>query len=132
MDENCCENPDIKLISGNHTCIKCGIVHGPHIVHGWTNWDSRKVVLRKSIYNRTAHVKNKLNDLQLSSNELNAFIEAWTLVEAQLKKFNCKRFPKLEFFINKTLKCLGIDKYTLCKISPALQKKYEIMWKQIV
>ena len=127
-----CETPNIKIISGNRICIKCDINHGPHIIHSWIDWDPRKCVKQKSIYTRTLHVKNKLKHLKLSSNELQAFMEIWVIVEAGLKEYTWRRFPKLEFFINKILKNLDIDKQFLYKISDELQERYEFIWNQIV
>ena len=30
----CCQNSNIKLINRVWTCINCGLVHGPQIIHG--------------------------------------------------------------------------------------------------
>ena len=54
MDENCCENPDIKIMNRNRTCINCGVVHHPYFVNDWIDYNPRNVVLRKSVYSRTA------------------------------------------------------------------------------
>ena len=132
MDENCCENLDIKIINGNRTCINCGVVHHPYFVNDWIDYNPRNVVLRKSVYCRTAYVKNKLQRLELSADEIQAFMNIWTTVENQLQSFTGKRFPKIDFFKNKILENLDIPKQPSYKISDALRKKYEIMWKQIV
>ena len=132
MDENCCENPDIKIITGNRTCINCSVVHHPYITHGWIDYNPRNVVLRKSVYSRTAYVKSKIEQLRLSPNETRAFMDVWVIVESRLKIITSKRFPKLEFFISKILENLDIPKQPSYKISDALRQKYEIMWKQIV
>ena len=132
MDENCCENLDIKIINGNRTCINCGVVHHPYFVNDWIDYNPRNVVLRKSVYSRTAYVKSKIEQLRLSPNETRAFMDVWVIVESRLKIITSKRFPKLEFFISKILEYLDIPKQPSYKISDALRKKYEIMWKQIV
>ena len=93
MDENCCENPDIKIINGNRTCINCGVVHHPYFVNDWIDYNPRNVVLRKSVYCRTAYVKNKLQHLELSADEIQAFMDIWTTVENQLQSITGKRFP---------------------------------------
>ena len=59
-------------------------------------------------------------------------MEVWVIVEAGLKEYTWKRFPKLELFINKILKNLDIDKQLLYKISDELQERYEFIWNQIV
>ena len=55
--------------------------------------------LRKSVYCRTAYVKNKLQRLELSADEIQAFMNIWTTVENQLQSFTGKRFPKIDFFL---------------------------------
>ena len=132
MDENCCENLDIKIINGNRTCINCGVVHHPYFVNDWIDYNPRNVVLRKSVYSRTAYVKSRIEQLRLSPNETRAFMDVWVIVESRLKIITGKRFPKIDFFINKILEYLDIPKQPSYKISDALSKKYEIMWKQIV
>ena len=132
MDENCCENLDIKIINGNRTYINCGVVHHPYFVNDWIDYNPRNVVLRKSVYSRTAYVKSKIEQLRLSPNETRAFMDVWVIVESRLKIITGKRFPKIDFFINKILEYLDISKQPSYKISDALRKKYEIMWKQIV
>lgn len=132
MDENCCQNPDIKIITGNRTCVNCGVVHHPYLVNNWIDYKPRNVVLHKSVYSRTAYVKSKLQRLELSTNEIQAFMEVWTIVEKQLKSVTSKRFPKIDFFINKILEYLNISKQIKYKISLALRKQYEIMWDEIV
>ena len=109
MDKNCCENPDIKIITGNRTCINCGVVHHPYFVNDWIDYNPRNVVLRKSVYCRTTYVKNKLQRLELSADEIQAFMNIWTTVENQLQSFTGKRFPKIDFFINKILEYLDIS-----------------------
>jgi len=44
-----------------------------------------------------------------------------------LKQNNPKRFPKLDFFIDKILEALEIPKQPSFDISPTLHKKYKIM-----
>ena len=60
-------------------------------------------------------------------------MNAWLTVEQKLKKLFDKRFPKLNFFINKMLETLGFSNRTSSnKISSALSLKYELIWKEIV
>ena len=132
MDESCCQNPDIKIINGNRTCIICGLVHTPVLVHDWIEFNPKNIVLRKSIYNRNAHVKNKLKNINLSSKKIEEFMNAWSPVEQKLKNIFDKRFPKLNYFINKMLETLGFSNRIPYKISSALSFKYEIIWKEIV
>ena len=127
MDENCCQSPDIKSINRNRTCVICGLVHAPILVHDWFEFNSKNIVLRKSRYNRNDHVKCKLKDINLSSKEIEEFMNAWSLVEQKLKNLFDKRFPKLNFFINKTLETLGISNRKSYKISSTLSYKYEII-----
>ena len=101
MDRNCCQKPDVKIISGIYTCINCGVVHQSCLVHEWViinHYNPRKVVFRKSVYNRTYHVKQKLQDLRLTVNEMQRFLEVWTIVENHLKRCNSQTFPKIDFF----------------------------------
>ena len=77
-------------------------------------------------------LKNNLQRLELSADEMQAFMDIWTTVENQLQSFTGKRFPKIDFFINKILEYLDISKQPSYKISDALRKKYEIMWEKIV
>ena len=133
MDENCCQNPNIKIIEGNRICKNCGLVHGPIFVHDWIEYNYKNIVFRKSIYSRNTYVRNKLKDINLSEKEIEQFMNAWLIVEQKLKNLFDKRFPKLNFFINKMLETLGFSNRTSSnKISSALSLKYELIWKEIV
>ena len=68
----------------------------------------------------------------MSADETQAFMDIWTTMENQLQSFTGKRFPKIDFFINKILEYLDISKQTSYKVSLALRKKYENMWEEIV
>ena len=128
----CCQNQDIKIISGIYTCIKCGLVHGPQLTNDWIEYNRRNVVPYKTLYSRTDYIKRKLRKLCLSDTETKKFMEIWKLVESKLVNCIDKRFPKLDFFIYKILECLDIPKQPTCKISSTLLRKYEIMWQEIV
>ena len=131
MDRNCCQNPDIKIISGLYTCIKCGVVHQPCLTHEWVEYNRQNVVQRKSVYNRTDHVETKLQKLRLNANEIQAFMQVWTLVEDHLKKISDKRFPKIDFFIDKILQGLNIPKQVSYKINSSSRIKYEAIWNEM-
>ena len=49
MDENCCQNPNIKIIEGNRICKNCGLIHGPIFVHDYVEYNYKNIV-SKSIY----------------------------------------------------------------------------------
>jgi len=112
-------------------CVKCGIVHHPYIEQGRVDYNQHNIQ-QKSVNNRTAHIKQKLQDLKLTVNEIKAFMEAWNIIEDQLKQNNPKRFPKLDFFIAKILEALDIPKQPSFIISPTLHKKYEIVCQEII
>ena len=67
----------------------------------------------------------------MSANEIEEFMKAWLPIEEKLKHTFNKRFPKLDFFINKILATLGISKRISHKISSGSSSKYEIIWKEI-
>ena len=74
MDENCCNKPNIKVIDRkNRTCINCGLVHTPILVHDFIEYNPKNIVLRKSVYNRNAYIKNKLKNINLSSKQIEQF-----------------------------------------------------------
>lgn len=129
-NSECCRKPDIKIFNGLWTCFNCGVVDRPQLVHGWIEYNQRNVISPKTVYSRDYYVKRKLWNLQ--HNDMQKFMEAWKFVEDQLKQFSGNRFPKLDFFISKTLECLDIQKEVSYKISPALLKKYEVMWQNII
>jgi len=68
----------------------------------------------------------------LTANEIEAFMEAWNIIEDQLKQNNPKKFPKLDLFIAKILEALETPKQPSFDINPTLHKKYEIMWQEII
>ena len=59
-------------------------------------------------FSRTSYILRKLRNLQLSSNEIEAFVEVWSILESRLKTISSKRFPKVDFFIDKILEGLDI------------------------
>ena len=124
----CCQNSNIKLINGIWTYINCVIVHGPQIIHGWISYKQCNVISYKTVYSRTAYISCKLRKLQLTSNEINAFMEVWSILESRLKTIYSKRFPKVDFFIDKILEGLDISKKPSYKISSELREKYNIMY----
>ena len=105
-----CQNSNIKLINGVWTCINCGPVHGPQTIHGWISYNQRNVIPCKTVYSRTDYILRKLRNLQPSSNEIEAFLEVWSILESKLKTIRFKRFPKEDFFIDKILERLDISK----------------------
>ena len=124
----CCQNSNIKLINGVCTCINCGLVRGPQIIHAWIEYKQSNVIPYKTIYSRTDYILRKLRKLQLTSNEIEEFIEVWRFLESRLKTIYSKRFPKIDFFIDKILKDLHISKRPSYKISSKLREKYDIMY----
>ena len=106
----CCQNSNIILINGVWTCINCGLVHGPQIIHGWIAYKQSNVIPYKTVYNRIDYILRKLRKLQLFSNEIEAFMEVWRILESKLKTISSKRFPKVDFFIDKILEGLDISK----------------------
>ena len=107
------------------TCIHCDTVHQPQICYGWIEYKAHNVQ-RKSVYKRLSHVKLKIRDLFLLENKKEAFLQKWMFLESQ---FVCKRYPKLNFFINKILESLDIPKQLPCKMSSKLCEKYELIWE---
>ena len=71
----CCQNSNIKLINGVWTGTNCAVVHGPQIIHGWIEYNQCNVVPYKTVYSRIAYILRKLRKLQLTSNEIEAFME---------------------------------------------------------
>ena len=128
----CCQNLNIKLIDRVWTCINCGVVHGPQIIQGWIEYNPSNAIPFKTVYSRTDYILRKLKDFQLSSNEIEAFMKVWWILESRLKTISSKRFPKLDFFISKILEGLDILRKHSYKISLALRKKYDIIWENIV
>ena len=106
----CCQNSNIKLINGVWTCINCAVAHGPQIIHGWIEYNQCNVVPYKTVYSRTDYILRKLRKLLLSSNEIEAFMEVYRILESKLKTISSKRFPKVNFFIDKILEGLDISK----------------------
>ena len=51
----CCQNSNIKLINGVWTCINCGLVHGPQIIHSWIEYKQNNVIPYKTVFSRTAY-----------------------------------------------------------------------------
>ena len=46
MYENCCKKSDIKIIDRkNRTCINCGLVHTPILVHDFIEYNPKNIVL---------------------------------------------------------------------------------------
>ena len=68
-----------------------------------------------------------MRKLQLSSNEIEAFMEVWVILESKLKTISSKRFFKVNFFIDKILEGLDITKKPSYKIFSELRKKYDII-----
>ena len=130
--DDCCENKNVKNISGIYTCVDCGTVIQSQIVHGWIDYNPSNAIRAKTVYSRNQYVKLKLKRLNLSSKEIEKFMEIWSFVESQLKEGTDKRFPKIDFFIDKTLEILGISKRPSYKISFGLKIKYEIIWMNIL
>ena len=77
---NCYQNSNIKLINGVWTCINCGLVHGPQIFQGWISYNPRNVTPYKKVYSRIDYILRKLKDLQLSFNEIEAFMKVWSIL----------------------------------------------------
>ena len=98
----CCRNSNIKLINGVWTCINCRLVYGPQIIHGWIEYDQCNVVPYETVYSRTDYVLHKLRKLQLTSNEIEAFMEVWRFLESRLKTIYSKRFPTVDFLLIKS------------------------------
>ena len=57
-------------------------------------------------------------------------MEVWRFLESRLKTIYSKRFPKVDFFINKILEDLHISKRPSYKISSKFRKKYDIMYRK--
>ena len=90
------------------------------------------VVPYKTVYSRTAYILHKLRKLHLTSNEMKKFMEVWRFLESRLKTIYSKRFPKIDFFIDKILEALDISKKPSYKISSGLREKYDIIWINII
>ena len=127
----CCQNSNIKLVNRVWACINCGLVHGPQIIHGWIEYKQSNVILYTTVYSRTDYILRKLRKLQLTSHEIEEFMEVWRFLESRLKKIYSKRFPKVDFFIDKILEDLDISKRPSYKISSKLCEKYDIMYLKI-
>ena len=127
----CCQNSNIKLINGVWTCINCGLVYGSQIIHGWISYQCN-VFSSKTVYSRTDYILRKLKNLQLSSNKIEAFMEVSSILKSRLKTISFKRFPKVDFFIDKISEGLDISKKPSYKISSELRKKYDIIWNIII
>ena len=59
-------------------------------------------------------------------------MEVWRFLESRLKTIYSKRFPKVDFFIDKILEDLHISKRPSYKISSKLREKYDIMYLKIL
>ena len=59
-------------------------------------------------------------------------MEVWRFLESRLKTIYSKRFPKVDFFIDKILEDLYISIRPSYKISLKLREKYDIMYLKIL
>ena len=88
--------------------------------------------IKQFIVRRTAYILRNMRNLPLSSNEIKAIMEVWSILESKLKTISSKRFPKVDFFIDKILEGLDISKKPSNKISSELRKKYNVIWNNII
>ena len=58
-------------------------------------------------------------------------MEVWRFLESKLKTISSKRFPKVDFFIDKILEDLHISKRPSYKIFSKLREKYDTMYLKI-
>ena len=130
-EDMCCKNQEKKLLNGMWICISCHTVLAPLILGEFHH--DKFVRRKKSIYDRTYYVEHKLqNDFGVSYNELKVIMKTWLFIESELKNFNRKRFPNLNFFLIKLLEIMGISNQLSCKLSDKTKSVYESMWEKIV
>ena len=59
-------------------------------------------------------------------------MKVWRFLKSRLKTIYFKRFPKVDFFIDKILEALNISKRPSYKISSKSREKYDIIYLKIV
>ena len=138
----CCENQNIRDISGQLTCIHCGQVIGEDFKTEYINFHANLFkIYKKTVYNRKYHLSHTLDKIILqckvpiscSTNFKihNIFVE----INKILQQINGKRkrIISLKYLLHRILQLMKIDSSQLeLTKSKKTMKLYNVYWDKIM
>lgn len=139
--EQCCDEQDIKNVTGPNVCINCGSVHSSVYENEYIDFYENMHRIRQSIYQRKYHIDNVLNDLccrnnvQLTWRQRDKVFKIFKVIGPVLSSVNGKRKRMIstKFIIKEIFMMLGIpfEHITVSKSGKTL-KFYERYWTKIL
>ena len=138
----CCENQNIRDISGQLTCIHCGQVIGEDFKTEYINFHANLFkIYKKTVYNRKYHLSHTLdqiilkNKVEISCSTNFKVHKIFVEINKILPKINGKRkrIISLKYLLHRILQFMKIDssQIELTK-SKKTMKLYNVYWDKIM
>ena len=138
----CCENQNIRNISGQLTCIHCGQVIGEDFKSEYINFHANLFkIYKKTVYNRKYHLSHTLdqiilkNKVEISCSTNFKIHKIFVEINKILPQINGKRkrIISLKYLLHRILQLMKIDssQIELTK-SKKTMKLYNVYWDKIM
>ena len=138
----CCENQNIRDISGQLTCIYCGQVIGEDFKTEYINFHANLFkIYKKTVYNRKYHLSHTLdqiifkNKVEISCSTNFKIHKIFVEINKILPQINGKRkrIISLKYLLHRILQLMKIDssQIELTK-SKKTMKLYNVYWDKIM
>ena len=138
----CCENQNIRDISGQLTCVNCGQVVGEDFKTEYINFHANLFkIYKKTVYNRKYHLSHTLdqiilkNKVEISCSTNFKIHKIFVEINKILPQINGKRkrIISLKYLLHRILQFMKIDssQIELTK-SKKTMKLYNVYWDKIM
>ena len=138
----CCENQNIREISGQLTCIHCGQIVGEDFKTEYINFHANLFkIYKKTVYNRKYHLSHTLdqiilkNKVEISCSTNFKIHKIFLEINKILPQINGKRkrIINLKYLLHRILQLMKIDSSQIELIkSKKTMKLYNVYWSNIM